>query len=42
MRLVEPVLDLHGASYRYDVGSWGPTEADRPATDDRRLPLEQA
>lgn len=41
-RIVGPVLDLPGTPHRYDVGSWGPAEADRLATDDRWLPLEQA
>ncbi|WP_328744605.1 glucose-6-phosphate dehydrogenase [Streptomyces sp. NBC_00285] len=41
-RIVGPVLDLPGAPHRYDVGGWGPADADRLATDDRWLPLEQA
>ncbi len=41
-RVVGPVLDPPGTPHRYDVGGWGPAEADRLATDDRWLPLEQA
>ncbi|MER6959874.1 glucose-6-phosphate dehydrogenase [Streptomyces sp. NPDC000618] len=41
-RIVGPVLDLPGAPHHYDVGSWGPVEADHLATDGRWLPLEQA
>ncbi|MFK0110699.1 glucose-6-phosphate dehydrogenase [Streptomyces sp. NPDC091217] len=41
-RIVGQVLDLPGATHRYDFGSWGPAEADRLATDGRWLPLEQA
>ncbi|MFF3846465.1 glucose-6-phosphate dehydrogenase [Streptomyces sp. NPDC002328] len=40
-RVVGPVLDPPGSPYRYDVGSWGPAEADHLATDSRWLPLEQ-